>query len=208
VTVSTGTVSGNFEKVTTLDNKIVWFDTVANTVSGTAPTVAAGDILIPCDTRTVKQVWCDDTTGDGSVVVEFCRVFVYEAGASTPLMSFDFKEDGTTPYTIQGNNPDDIKQCSGGETEVVLIPGCANATNASPVIIPANVKSYSISNLGENGAGCVFDDIVITGDITYTMLSAMKTYGDGVNEDQDSILPTGLTITPAAGHIAAVCWKF
>lgn len=206
VTLATGAVTGNYQKVVTLTGKVIWFNTTTNAILTAAPVAAAGDLLIKCGVTIKHEVWCDDTLGDGTVVVEFIRFYLYNPGSILPFLTIDTIEDGVTTYTIVGTEPLDVKKC-GGEAKVVFTPTCVTATSAVPVVIPAMVKSYSILNIGENGEACVYAPIAITGDMTFTMPASMEVYEDSIQEDQDGLLPTGLTITPAAGHEVVVCWK-
>ena len=82
--------------------------------------------------------------------------------------------------------------------------GYAIATNAIPVTIPDNVKSYSIVNLGLNGEGLTFSDIALSGDITTDIPAALNPFGSSV--ERGVITNSNITVTPVASHLVAVSW--
>jgi len=82
----------------------------------------------------------------------------------------------------------------------------ALATNASPVTVPANVKSLHILNLGSIGNPSITADIDISGGLVETMLAVEESLVYSVQEDGDSFSNGDIIITPTLGHQAKVRW--
>ena len=71
-----------------------------------------------CPTLEVEQERiCDDTLGDGTVVVQFIRHTVYDQASGAVLSSFETTLDPTTPYTVLGNEIDCVQPVDQRETE-------------------------------------------------------------------------------------------
>lgn len=82
----------------------------------------------------------------------------------------------------------------------------ALATNASPVTVPANVKSLHILNLGSITNPSVTADISISGGLVETMLAVEESLVYSVQEDGDSFSNGDIIITPTLGYQAKVRW--
>ena len=82
----------------------------------------------------------------------------------------------------------------------------ALATNASPVTVPANIKSLHILNLGSITNPSVTADIDISGGLVETMLAAEESLVYSVQEDGDSFSNGDIIITPTLGYQAKVRW--
>ena len=188
----------SYSRSVLVDGTVIWYQ--KNTDGSVSQLAAAPAGVSPCNSSVRdSEVFdlCDNLAGAST---PFKRKFTWTGDhTATPVVT-DFDLNGAA-YVITGT----VGICS---TDAVIQPTffATNATNTTPVTVPANVKSLSISNLGLNGLGMQFADIAITGGLTYTMKASLAEIEFSVQEDQDSFTNAAVVITPSAGHEAAVLW--
>jgi hypothetical protein len=85
-----------------------------------------------------------------------------------------------------------------------LAPHAFYVTGPASGNIPTDVKSFTITNLGESGSAVVFADVNVTGIAGITIMKAkIETIGYWVEDDQN-IIKSNITVTPADGHMVLV----
>lgn len=81
-----------------------------------------------------------------------------------------------------------------------LVPHAQVWTSGAPIVIPDNVKSFGIANLGENGDYTVFDDITVTGITGITAIpKGIRTLEYSIENDQNEINGP-VTVAGAVNH--------
>lgn len=188
----------NYTRTVLLDGTVIW--DLVNTNGTVVRQSAAPAGATPCIEGTID-----------SEVVQLCDV---NAGIPTPFFrKFTWAGDHTTAPTVTDYDTDGISYTPGGIVGICAADATVQpeaftgtATNGAPVTIPANVKSFSVLNLGLNHLGIQFADIDISGGLTETMFAAESYFEYNVEEDQDSFVNAAIVVTPAAGHEAKVRW--
>ena len=204
INTTTKAVVSSWEKVLLLDGTILYYNT--GTTTPTAPVTVApipggGEVLIECGNKDWEpQILCEYTPAN-VFVSSFLRAYTLNIDGTYTVV--DTLLDGVTPYTITGGNT--VKICA--ESELTLVPFAGSSvTNGTPVVIPPSVKSFSIVNLGVNGIGLNFEDVVLSGGATYTIPSQVTVHEVSVNEDQDSLPGLSITVTPGTNSQVFVSW--
>ena len=80
----------------------------------------------------------------------------------------------------------------------------AIATNEAPVTIPANVKSFTIVNLGLIADGTYPQAIAISGSKTFSIPATYSPFS--MSFDNGTISNSSIIVTPVETHQAAVTW--
>lgn len=188
----------SYTRTLLLDGTILWHQ--INTDGSTVLLTSAPGGVTPClpvtkDTEILTL--CDVV---GGVPTPFLRKFTW-GGDHTVAPSFSDYTFSGVAYTPLGV----VGQCS---LDAVIQPTMfsAVATNASPVTIPANVKSLHVLNLGSITNPFITSDIDISGGLVETMLAVEESFEYSVQEDQDSFLNASIVVTPASGYQAKVRW--
>ena len=204
INTTTKAVVSSWEKVLLIDGTILYYDKGTATPTApvlTAPTPGVGEALIECGTKDWEpKILCEyDTTG--AFVTSFLRA--YTLGADGTYTVVDTELDGITAYTVTVGNS--VTVCSEGK--IVITPnGASSGTNGTAVVIPASAKAYSIVNLGVNGLGLTYEPTVLTGGASYTVPSQVTVHDVNVQEDQDSLPATAITVTPGINSQVFVSW--
>jgi hypothetical protein len=195
------TVNSDWARVVLQSGSSLYYNLTTNAAPVTTLPTATG-LYTSCEIDVEKQILCDLAVP--ATPVTFLRIFVYDASNGAQLYKADFAEDGVTPYVVSAEA--NVDPC-GGEAEMTYTTNGVVATNAAPVIIPANAKSFTITNLGLNGEAIVFSPINVTGIVgTTTIPAVLDSVTYSVEEDQDGLNATTVTVTPAAGHQVWVQW--
>jgi ligand-binding SRPBCC domain-containing protein len=188
----------NYTRTVMLDGSIIW-DLVNNDGSVIrqtgAPATPTPCIPSSVDSEIVQL--CDVVAG---VPVPFLRKFTWVGDHTSAPTINNYTMAGAT-YTVAGT----VSMCAADAT---VQPEAFSevALSTSPVTIPANVKSFSVLNLGLNHLGMEFADIVISGGLSETMFAAESYFEYNVEEDQDSFINAAIVVTPNTGHEAKVRW--
>lgn len=200
VTIATNAIVAEYSKVILLDSTVLWYNIATGVATTTTPVPWAGEALVSCGGESDPITLCEFTAA-GAYVNSFLRVYTFDESGSAVTKDVDL--DGITPYVITGGNT--VKPC--GEAAVTLNTFAVVATNAAPVTVPANVKSFSVLNLGTDALGITYTDVVITGGLSDTIVGTSPELGFeyNVNEDQDA-LSGNVVITPAGLGQAKVRW--
>lgn len=204
INTTTKAVVSSWEKVLLIDGTILYYDKGTATPTApvlTAPTPGVGEVLIECGNKDWEpQILCEYTL-TGAFVASFLRA--YTLGADGTYTVVDTELDGLTAYTVTVGN--DVKVC--GEGQIVITPSATESgANGTAVTIPASAKSYSIVNLGVDGLGIVFEPVVLTGGAAYTVPVQVQVHDVTVQEDQDTLPATAITVTPGTNSQVFVSW--
>jgi len=188
----------NYTRTVMLDGSIIW-DLVNNDGTVVRQTGAPAT-PVPCIDGTVDSEvvqLCDVNAG---VPTAFFRKFTWVGNHTTAPVVVNYDITGAA-YTPTGT----VAICA---ADAVVQPEAFSevALSTSPVTIPANVKSFSVLNLGLNHLGMEFADIAISGGLTETMFAVESYFEYNVEEDQDSFINAAIVVTPATGHEAKVRW--
>lgn len=191
ITIATNATVAEYSKVILLDSTVLWYNIANGAATTIAPTVGAGEALVPCGGDSEPLQLCEFTPA-GAYVNSFLRVYTFDDAGNA--VTKDVALDGITAYVITGGNT--VKSC--GEASTTLTTFAVVATNAAPVTIPANVKSFSVLNLGVDALGISYTDVVMTGGLVDTILGTSPELGFqySVSEDQDA-LAGSVDVTPA-----------
>jgi hypothetical protein len=196
------TVNAEWEQVGTLNGTALYYQIAPVPAAPVTVLPAATGTYVGCEVDIEKKILCEVISP--TVTNTFMRVKVYDSGTSNVLVTRDFELDEVTAYVVTDEN--DVTVC-GSETNLTLTPNHNVATNGAPVVLPAGVRSFTVTNLGLNGSGLVFSDITTAGISSSTTIPALvATATWSAEEDQDGLGAGTITITPAAGHQAYVQW--
>ena len=195
------TVNVDWARVVLQNGSSLYYDLTTNAAPVTTLPTAVG-VYTSCEIDVEKQILCDKV--NPAAPVTFLRIFVYDSTSGAQLYKADFAEDGVTPYTVSAEA--NVDPC-GGEAAFTYTTNGVVATNAAPVVIPSNAKSFTITNLGLNGEAIVFSPITVAGITgTTTIPAVLDSVTYSVEEDQDGLNASTVTVTPAAGHQVWVQW--
>ena len=192
ITIATNATVAEYSKVILLDGTTLRYNvSTGGAASLTAPVAGAGEALVSCGGDSEPLQLCEFTPA-GAYVNSFLRVYTFDDAGNA--VTKDVALDGITAYVITGGNT--VKSC--GEASTTLTTVAFVATNAAPVTIPANVKSFSVLNLGVDALGISYTDVVMTGGLVDTILGTSPELGFqySVSEDQDA-LSGSVDVTPA-----------
>lgn len=195
------TINADWDKVVLQNGSYVFYNlTVPSVPVSTLPTPTG--VYASCEIDVEEKILCDLAVP--SAPVTFKRIAVYDASSGAQLYKADFTLDGLTAYTVSAEA--NVAPC-GGEAAFTYTTNGVVATNAAPVTIPSNAKSFTITNLGLNGEAIVFSPIGVTGIVgTATIPAVLDSVTYSAEEDQDGLNATTVVVTPAAGHQVWVQW--
>ena len=197
------TVNVDWARVVLQNGSSLYYDlTTAPSPSPVTSLPTAVGVYTSCEIDVEEKILCDLVVP--SAPVTFKRIAVYDSTSGALLYKADFTLDGSVAYTVSAEA--NVAPC-GGEAAFTYTTNGVVATNAAPVTIPSNAKSFTITNLGLNGEAIVFSPIGVTGIVgTPTIPAVLDSVTYSVEEDQDGLNATTVVVTPAAGHQVWVQW--
>ena len=204
INTTTKAVVSSWEKILLIDGTILYYDKGTTTPTApvlTAPAPGVGEALIECGAKDFEpKILCEYST-TGVFVTSFLRA--YTLGVDGSYTVVDTQLDGITAYTVGVGNS--VRVCSEGSL-VVTPNGASSGTNGTAVVIPASAKAFSIVNLGVSGLGLTYEPTVLTGGASYTIPSQVTVHDVTVQEDQDSLPASAITVTPGTNSQVFVSW--
>lgn len=197
------TIAGIYGAIGDTVTEIRWFDTSTITptqiaqvfINQNSQTVVAGITSAnsqPCveENKTIEIVClCDDTLGDGSVIVQFKRIkSISSTGVVTTLADYD--EDLVTPYTPLGT----VVCCSELGTLAQVTQEREVLNGAGFWAVPGNAVSYSIKVLLDAGNPTFTSS---SGSVTRLFAGETSVFND--NHDSAEFFQPGANVNTLAG---------